>query len=172
MINQNLKILHTASIFLTCTVSTLLQSLLALYQLLLYENVCFYNVVMACLTFYCKVRTNTHTYPIFLFCFMVQSSSRAIDKELGSNDDHLPPLTMAVTIYFKVIWQDFVQFLCQTKKNSIDRIKEMVTKFNDKPKSQSTAFLYCTGLISHVIVSQIFDTARNSYCIISDQYIR
>ena len=63
---------------------------------------------------------------------MVQSS-RAIDKEGGSNDDHLPPLTMAVTIYFKGLWQDFVQFLCQTKKNSIDgmiKIKEMVTKFS------------------------------------------
>ena len=63
---------------------------------------------------------------------MVQSS-RAIDKERGSNSDHLPPLTMAVTIYFKGLWQDFVQFLCQTKKNSIDRmikVKEMVTKFS------------------------------------------
>ena len=63
---------------------------------------------------------------------MVQSS-RAIDKERGSNDDHLSPLTMAVTIYFKGLWQDFVQFFCQTKKNSIDRmikIKEMVTKFS------------------------------------------
>ena len=60
---------------------------------------------------------------------MVQSS-RAIDKEGGSNNDHLPPLTMAVTIYFKGLWQDFVQFLCQTKKNSIDRIKEMVNKFS------------------------------------------
>ena len=81
-----------------------------------------------------------------------------------SSDDHLPPLTMAVTIYFKGLWQDFVQFLCQTKMNSIDRIKEIVT----------TAFVYCTGLyyqaISHVILSQIFDTARNAYCILSDQY--
>ena len=39
-------------------------------------------------------------------------------------------------IYFKGLWQDFVQFLCQTKMNSIDRIKEMVT----------IAFVYCTGL--------------------------
>ena len=36
----------------------------------------------------------------------------------------------AVTIYFKGLWQDFVHFLCQTKKNSIDRIKEMVPKFS------------------------------------------
>ena len=35
---------------------------------------------------------------------MVQSS-RAIDKELGSNNDHLPPLTMAVTIYFENLEQ-------------------------------------------------------------------
>ena len=78
-------------------------------------------IVMACLTFYWKFRANTHTFPIFLFClfcFMVQSS-RAIDKEWGSNNDHLPPLTMAVTIYFKGLWQDFVQFLCQTKNNSM-----------------------------------------------------
>ena len=68
----------------------------------------------------------------------------------------------------------FVQFLCQIKNNSIDRIKEMVTKFSEKPKPQNTAFVYCTGLynlaISHVILSQIFDTARNAYCILSDQY--
>ena len=73
------------------------------------------------------------------------------------------PLTVAVTIYFKGLWQDFVQFLCQTKMNSIDRIKEMVT------------IVLCTAqyfiqAISHVILSQIFDTARNAYCILSDQY--
>ena len=56
MINQNLKILHTASFFLAeLTVSVLLiiwQSLLSPYQLLLYKKVYFYNIVMACLTFY------------------------------------------------------------------------------------------------------------------------
>ena len=34
---------------------------------------------------------------------------------------------------FKGLWQDFVQFLCQTKNNSIDgmiTVKEMVTKFS------------------------------------------
>ena len=82
---------------------------------------------------------------------------------------------MGVTIlYFKGLWQDFVQFFCQIKNNSTDRIKEMVTKFSEKPKSQNTAFVYCTTLynlaISHVILSQIFDTARNAYCILSDQY--
>ena len=50
--------------------------------------------------------------------------------------------------------------------------------FHDKPKSQNpnTAFLYCTGLRSsnttrNSVLSQIFDTARNAYCILSDQYI-
>ena len=50
MINQNLKILHTASFFLAeLTVSKInalliiLQSLLAPYQLLLYKKVYFYN---------------------------------------------------------------------------------------------------------------------------------
>ena len=55
MINQNLKILHTASSFLSeLRVSTalliILQSLLALYQLLLHKKVYFY--IMACLRFY------------------------------------------------------------------------------------------------------------------------
>ena len=76
---------------------------------------------------------------------MVQSS-RGIDKVCGSNDDHLPPLTMAVTIHFKGLWQDFVQFLCQTKKISIERKKETSLNFHDKPKSQNTAFVDCTGL--------------------------
>ena len=43
----------------------------------------------------------------------------------------------------------------------------MVTKFSEKPKPQNTAFVYFTGLydlaISHVILSQIFNTARNAY---------
>ena len=59
MINQNLKILHTASFFLAELTASeinalliILQSLLALYQLLLYKKVYFYNIVMACLTFY------------------------------------------------------------------------------------------------------------------------
>ena len=70
---------------------------------------------------------------------------------------------MVVTIYFKGLWQDFVQFLCQTKMNAIDRIKEIVTT------ASCTAQDY-NQVISHVILSQIFDTARNAYCILSDQY--
>ena len=83
---------------------------------------------------------------------------------------------MAVTIYFKGFWQDFVQFLCQTKKNSIDRmikVKEMVTNFHDQPKSQNTTFLYAQDYnqaISHVILSQIFDNAGNAFSILSNQY--
>ena len=51
----NLKILHTASFFTVSEINALLnilQSLLALYQLLLHKKVYFYNIVMACLTFY------------------------------------------------------------------------------------------------------------------------
>ena len=38
-----------------------------------------------------------------------------------------------------------------------------------------TAFLYCTGLNSsnitrNSVLNQIFDTAKNAYCILSDQY--
>ena len=50
---------------------------------------------------------------------------------------------MAVTIYFKGLWQDYVQFFCQTKNNSIDRmikVKEMVT---NKPNLK--IFFSCTA---------------------------
>ena len=51
--------------------------------------------------------------------------------------------------------------------------QEMVTKFHDKPKSQNPT--YCTGVRSsnitcNSVLSWIFDTARNAYCIQSDQY--
>ena len=88
---------------------------------------------------------------------------------------------MGVTIYFKGLGKISFSFSAKPKKNSIDRIKEMVTKFSDKPKSQkqllcfyqNTAFVTAQDYnlaISHVILSQIFDTARNAYCILSDQY--
>ena len=74
MINQNLKILHTASFFLAdLTVSTLLiilQSLLAPYQLLLYKKVYFYNIVTALLI----EQIHTHI-PYFYFAFSVLWSS-------------------------------------------------------------------------------------------------
>ena len=80
---------------------------------------------------------------------------------------------MVVTIYFKGLWQDFVQFLCQTKNNSIDRmikVKEKVTKFminqNLKILLLCTA-QDCNQAISHVILSQI---ARNAFSILSDHY--
>ena len=63
---------------------------------------------------------------------MVQSSS-AIDKEWGSNNITYHLLQWLSQLYFKGLWQDFVQFLCQTKNNSIDgmiKVKEMVTKFS------------------------------------------
>ena len=83
---------------------------------------------------------------------------------------------MVVTIYFKGLWQDFVQFLCQTKNNSIDgmiKVKEMVTKIF--MINQNQIILFCTAqncnqAISHVILSQIFDNARNAFSILSDQY--
>ena len=83
------------------------------------------------------------TYPIFLFClfcFMVQSSEQSIKSEvLMTTTYHL--LQWLSQYMLQGSWQYFVQFLYQTKKNSIDRIKEMVTKFSDKPKSQNTAFV-------------------------------
>ena len=57
-------------------------------------------------------------------------NSMKVNYEENKNDKRQYYEEMAVTIYFKGLWQDFVQFLCQTKKNSIDRIKEMVTKFS------------------------------------------
>ena len=67
-----------------------------------------------------------------------------------------------------------ISFSFSAKSKIIQQTEEMVTKFSEKPKSQNTAFVYCTALynlaISHVILSQIFDTARNAYCILSDQY--
>ena len=52
----------------------------------------------------------------------------------------------------------------------------MVTKLiNQNLKILHTAFLYCTGLRSsnitcNSVLRQILDTARNAYCILSDQY--
>ena len=40
---------------------------------------------------------------------MVQSS-RAIDKECGFNDNHLPALTLGVTAYFKGLGHDIIYF--------------------------------------------------------------
>ena len=43
------------------------------------------------------------------------------DTECGSNDDLVPALTLAVTIYFKglrCIFLSLFQFLCQTRNNS------------------------------------------------------
>ena len=83
---------------------------------------------------------------------------------------------MAVTNYFKALWQDFVQFLCQTKNNSIDRmikVNKWSLNFHDKPNLK--ILLFCTAqdynqAISHVILSQIFDNAKNAFSILSDQY--
>ena len=70
---------------------------------------------------------------------MVQSS-RAIDKECGSNNGHLQSRTVAwlSQIYFKVtsyIFLSLFQFLCQTNINSIDRIikiSKVLSQYNVK----------------------------------------
>ena len=94
-----------------------------------------------------------HTYPIFLFCLFCLWSSpveQLIKSEvLMTTTYHLLQWLSQYLLYFKGLCQYFIQFLCQTKNNSIERmikIKEMVTKFSVKPKSQNTDFLYCTGL--------------------------
>ena len=81
MINQNLKILHTASFFLAeLTVSTLLFYSLFLLRTSSYCIKKSTFTTLLWLASHFTDRANTHTYPIFcLFCFMVQSS-RAIDK--------------------------------------------------------------------------------------------
>ena len=67
---------------------------------------------------------------------------------------------MVVTIYFKGLWQDFVQFLCQI--DGMIKVKEIIFMINQNLK----ILLFCTAqdcnqAISHVILSQIFDNARN-----------
>ena len=132
--------LHTASFFLylslpVSTLLSILQSLLAQYQLLLHKKSIF------------RAYAHISHIPYFYFAFSVLWSS-PVEQSIKSE------VLMTTTYHFyngchnilQGSWQDFVQFLCQTKKNSIDRIKEMVTKFSDKPKSQNTAFVYCTGL--------------------------
>ena len=52
MINQNLKILHTASFFLAELTVSKMNALLIILLSLLAKKVYFYNIVMACLTFY------------------------------------------------------------------------------------------------------------------------
>ena len=80
MINQNLKILHTASFFTVSALLIILQSLLARTSSYCIKTSTF--TILLWLASHFTYRANTHTYPIFLFhiCFMVQSSSRAIDK--------------------------------------------------------------------------------------------
>ena len=72
----------------------------------------------------------SHISILYTFSVLWSSSVEQLIKNEGLMTT---PLTMAVTLYFNDLWQDFVQFLCQTKKNSIDRmikIKEMATKFS------------------------------------------
>ena len=86
MINQNLKILHTASFFLaelTVLYIIILQSLLAPYQLLLYKKVYFYNNCYGLPHVLLIEQIHTHI-PYFYFAFSVLckvQSSSAIDKK-------------------------------------------------------------------------------------------
>ena len=137
MINQNLKILHTAFFLSELRVSTalliILQSRLALYQLLLHKKSVLLLLWLASYFTENSEQIRTH-FLYFYFAFSVLWSSpveQLIKSEVLITP--LPPLTMVVTIYFKGLWQDFVQFLCQTKNYSIDgmiKVKEMVTKFS------------------------------------------
>ena len=141
MINQILKILHTASFFLAeLTVSTLLiilQSLLAPYQLLLYNK--------SLLLQYCYglphilLIEQIRNIPYFYFAFSVLWSSPVIEV-LMTTTYHLSQWLSQYTsrVFGKISFSFFA-------KNSIDRIKESL-HFHDKPKSKSTAFVYCTGL--------------------------
>ena len=69
--------------------------------------------------------SNTRGVDNPLFCFMMQSSIKQL-IECGSNDDHLPALTLAVTIYLKGLGHDIMFFplfvSVSTKNNSIERM--------------------------------------------------
>ena len=121
MINQNLKILHTASFILSelSALLIILQSLLALYQLLLHKKSLLLLLWLASHFTENLEQIRTH-FPYFYFAFSVLWSSPV--EQLIKSEILITPL-----------WQDFVQFLCQTKNNSIDsmiKVKEMVTKFS------------------------------------------
>ena len=128
MINQNLKILHTASFFLYLSL----------------QSLHYYSLFLLCTSSYCikksTFRANTHTYPIFLFCLLFLWSS-PVEQSIKSE------VLMTTTSHI-------LQWLSQQNLKIL---------------------LLCTAQdynieISHLILSQIFDTARNAYCILSDQY--
>ena len=58
-----------------------------------------------------------------LSCFMVPSS-RAIDKDCGSNDNLLPVLILAVIFYFKGLGHHMRnhKFFCQMRNNSEEEL--------------------------------------------------
>ena len=95
MINQNFKILHTASFFLSelgvSTLLIILQSLLALYQLLLHIKKSTFTIiiVMACLHF-TEIRTHI-PYFYFAFLFVLWSSpvEQLIKSEAAVEFKHL-----------------------------------------------------------------------------------
>ena len=61
------------------------------------------------------------------------------------------------------------------KKCTETRNGHSIVMINQNFKILHSAFVYCTGLRSsnitrNSLLRQIFDTARNAYCILSDQY--
>ena len=72
---------------------------------------------------------------------MVQSIEQSVKSEVLMTTTYIPPFTMAVTIYTSRVLAIFRSVSLPNQKELKDRIKEMVTKFSDKSKSQNTAFV-------------------------------
>ena len=111
----------------------ILQSLLALYQLLLHKKATFtIKIVMACLTFNRKFRANTQTYPIFTFCFSVLWSSPV--EQLIKNE-----VIMKITYHL-------LQWLSQNILRVIGKISFSFTwSLNFHDKSNLKLLLFCTA---------------------------
>ena len=111
-------------------------------------------------------RANTHTYPIFLFCLFCFMSS-PVEQLIKSE-------VLLTTTYHLLQW------LSQIHQGSLARFCSVSlpnqNEFNIQNKRNGHYILLLCGaqdynqVISHVILSQIFATARNTYCILSDQY--
>ena len=128
------QILITASFFLSeLTVSKInallifLQSLLAPYQLILLHKKSTFTILLWLASHFNEKLEQIRTHiPYFYFSISVLWSS-PVEQLIKSE------VLMMTTYHLLHLWQDLIQFLCQTKKNSIDRmikIKDMVTKFS------------------------------------------
>ena len=131
MINQNLKILYTASFFTVSKINALLiilQSLLAPYQLLLYKNVYFYNIVMACLTF------ASHFIPHF-YSISVLWSSPAVEQLIKSE-------VLMTTTYHFLQFQGSLARFCSVSLPNQD-------EFNRQNKRNGH---YCFCVLHRIII--------------------